>query len=209
MVFMVGCAGVKVSPLPSNEVEKIEVPESSARISLSWENTTAPHPERAPWSDLVVSTFKTDLSVFSAAVDVEKFCPKFKSLSAQDRLRALGELWVGVAYYESGFKPTSASVDVGKPELKDTWSVGLYQMSVVDQKNYGLTFGYKYDDLLTPLPNIKLALAILKRQIEKRKYFAIPAPNPGLYWAVLRPGGKYDKSDLIIARVKKYAPNCL
>lgn len=209
ILFITGCANAPISPSTenqtSNEVEKTEVPE---RIALYWENTTAPHPERKPWSDLIIETFRKDLAVYSKATDILDFCPKFASLSAQDRLKAFGELWVAVAYYESGFKPTSASVDVGKPELKDTWSVGLYQMSVVDQKNYKLDFGFKYEDLLKPLPNIKLALAIFKRQIENRKYIAIPAPNPGLYWAVLRPGGKYDKSDLIAERVKKYAPKC-
>lgn len=213
-----GCGDMPVDgswdkPAASNEVEKIEVPKKpatqpAARIALYWENTTAPHPERKPWSDAVIGLFKKDLDTFKKASDISTFCPKFQSLGESDQLKALGEFWVAVSYFESGFNPASASVDVGTKENKDTWSVGLYQMSVVDQKNYKLPFGYKYDDLLKPIPNITLALAVLKAQVEKRGVLAIPAPNPGLYWAVLRPGGKYDHSAEIAGRVKKYAPKC-
>lgn len=211
-LFVMGCANLP--QMTPEEIAKSDaqglpsVETKPSRIALYWENTTAPHPERIPWSDALISAFKADLATFSKATDITYFCPKFKSLDETGKLKALGEFWVAVANFESGYKKTSASVDVGKPDQKDTWSVGLYQMSVVDQKNYGLNFGYTYDDLLNPLPNIKLALAILKRQIEKRGVLAIPAPNPGLYWAVLRPGGKYDKSALIAERVKKYAPKC-
>lgn len=193
--FLGGCVSS-----PSNEVAKTEV---APRIALYWENTSAPHPERMPWSDGLVALFKKDLETFKKASDISIFCPKFHSLGEQDQLKALGEFWVAVAYYESGFDPKSAAVDVGVESNKDTWSVGLYQMSVVDQKNYRLDFGYKYDDLLKPLPNITLALAVLKAQVIKRGVLAVLRPNPGVYWAVLR-----DKSPQIADRVKKYAPNC-
>jgi hypothetical protein len=178
------------------------------RIALYWENTTAPHTERMVWSDAVIAAFKADLPTFAGAKDITVFCPKFGVLSEDQKLKALGEFWVAVAYYESGFNPKSASVDVGTKDNKDTWSVGLYQMSVTDQKNYGFPFGFDYDDLQTPLPNIKLALAVLKKQVASKGLLAIPAPQKGVYWAVLRPGGKFDKSAKIAERVKKYASFC-
>lgn len=178
-------------------------PAQETRIALYWENTSAKHPEREPWSNYLVALFRKDLDTFKKASDISIFCPKFHSLGEQDQLKALGEFWVAVAYYESGFNPKSAAVDVGTQSDKNTWSVGLYQMSVVDQKNYRLDFGYDYDDLLEPLPNIHLGLAVLKAQVLKRGVLAVLRPNPGVYWAVLR-----DKSPEIASRVQKYASKC-
>jgi len=109
----------------------------------------------------------------------------------------------GMVYYESGFNPRSASVDVGTKENRDTHSVGLMQMSVVDQKNYGFNFGFNYDDLMDPIKNLTLAMAIMKRQVEKKGRLILrKGTDTGVYWAVIYKGGKYDKSAAIIAGVK-------
>lgn len=173
---------------------------------LSWE---AGHPERAPWSDAILMDVLDNLNQsYSKASDIKTFCPKYMSIAQVDRARAWGELFVGIIYYESSFNPASASVDVGKVGDKNTYSVGLFQMSVVDQVNYGFKFGYTYADLLKPIPNINLALAIFKRQLDKYGVIGIPVGSKGLYWATIHPGGKYDNTKDIAARVQKYVEAC-
>lgn len=190
--FISACASVPQA-LPPTKVE---------RVGLSWE---AANEERRAWSDILTGEVASKLSDFDRAADMKAFCPKYASLSDALKIKAWGELWVAVSYFESGHNPKSASVDVGTKDKRDTWSVGLFQMSVVDQKNYGLPFGFNYDDLLTAGPNIKLALAVMRKQIVKRGLIVVPS-NP--YWAVLY-NGKYSKIEAIKMRVQKNAPACL
>lgn len=181
-----------------------EKPEATTSVSLSWENTTEAHPERKPWSEALIKSLNENWAVFDSAKDIQTFCPKYKSLDKAGRLKAWGELWVGLAYYESGYNPKSASVDVGTKGDKNTWSIGLFQMSVVDQENYKIPMGYDYNDLITPEPNIKLATAIMARQIKNRGVIVVSS-SP--YWSTLY-HGRYDNVDDIADRVKAKAPGC-
>lgn len=143
---------------------------------------------------------------YDDAKDVEFFYPKWKSASRETKMRAMAEMWISIAIHESGWNPKSASVDVGSKDDKGSWSIGLLQMSVNDQPNYGFKFGYTYEDLLTPGPNFHLALAIMQRQIKKYGVIRITKGNPDIYWATIYKGGKYDHSDEIAARIQKYVP---
>ena len=121
---------------------------------------------------------------------------------------------VADAYYESGYNQTEADVDVGTPDNKDSWSIGLWQISVDDQDWVGEDFKisgqykYNYDQLLTGTDNADLAMAIMARQIVNKGVVAIPAGVTGIYWSTLHPGGKYDQTDNIVTRVKKNVPEC-
>jgi len=183
--------------IPSDESPVQVVP----RLVLSWENG---HSERAGWSDYLVELVRAEIETYRSAQDVTWFCPSFKQLGEEDQVRAIAELWVAVAYHESGFNPSAASVDVGSQSDKNTWSVGLFQMSVVDQRSYNLPLGLYYSDLVQSLPNIRLAQAVAVRQIKKRGLLVVPS-SP--YWAVLY-HGKYDQTAGIKFAVRKYAPKC-
>ncbi len=175
------------------------------RIALYWENTVEKHDERKPWSDFLINKISENFSSLDKAQDIEYFCPKYRSLDKNSKLKAWGELFVALAYYESGFKPSSQSVDVGTKEKRDTWSIGLFQMSVVDIENYKIqNMKYSFDDLLRPEPNIDLAVTIMAQQINKKSLIVVKS-NP--YWATLY-NGKYPKIKEIAVRVKKYAPLC-
>jgi Transglycosylase SLT domain len=167
-------------------------------ILLSWEQTTQAHPERAAWSRYLISMIQINFSVLSKAIDLKLFYPNFDLVSDKTKTRLISEIFVAVAKYESGFNPASASVDVGNKSNKDTWSVGLFQMSVVDQPNYHLPTKYKYDDLLQPIPNIDLAVQIMTKQVLAHGVFIVPS-HP--YWATLY-NGKYSKIKEIIAYVQ-------
>lgn len=199
--FLAIMPGCKVQPTDPVEVSPTPLPAAQA---LSWDSKPV---LKAASGDMQLLLAK-DLDTYSKASDITKICPKWPTLSKDQQTKAIAEFWVSTAVHESSWNPESKSVDVGKPELKDTWSVGLWQMSVVDQKNYGFDFGFDFAALQTPLPNAKLAFAVMKNQITKRGKIMIPQGEPGIYWAVLRPGGKYDHSAEIITRTQKQAPFC-
>lgn len=163
---------------------------------LSWEVN---HPERAAWTKELCSIIEDNIGVYESAQDLTFFIPDYKKKAHKDQVKAIAEIFVATAYYESSWNPKSQSVDVGVASNKDTWSVGLFQMSVVDQKNYGLSMGYSFDDLITAIPNIKLAMAVMQKQILKKGKIVV---DKGPYWAVLY-RGKYSKVDEIKTRVLK------
>lgn len=191
-------------------------------LPLSWENTNKPHPERAAWSLKLSQQIEKHFSKFDSAKDINYFCPKYASLDKSHKIKAIGDVLVGTAYYESGFNPLSYSIDVGKPNEPDTWSVGLFQMSVVDQASYGLKLGYIFNpkqypknvqlsalppnELRQPLPNIVLATEVMVKMLDKHDGIIRVSENP--YWATLKPGGRYDKSTAVREWVLKYNSFC-
>jgi uncharacterized protein (TIGR02594 family) len=145
---------------------------------------------------------KIYLPYLSQASDLDQIWPNFKDLPQKDKIVVLKEFLKWVAFFESGWNPKSESVDVGNILLKDTWSVGLYQLSVTDQKAYGFMTNYSYSDLKDPLINSELMLLILSKQVMKYGKILIPKGESGVYWAVIHPGGKYDHTNEIIHRTR-------
>lgn len=170
------------------------------KIELPWENGK---PERKQWTQDLVDLIDERLDVLSlAAKDITRFCEDYHDLTRQEQIEVWAVLICSVAYYESGWNPKIAERDVGTTD-KNTWSTGLMQMSVCDQKNYNLKLNYTFDDLLTPKANLHLALEILVRQVT-RYGSIILRTSKGLYWAVLYEGGRYDKTHYIIKFVKDW-----
>lgn len=214
-LFLSGCAvispkntPVTSAPMPTPATAPLPTPSLSEYLSLSWEKTDAPHPERAAWSNYLNLLIAKDLATYDSAKDITDFCPKYKTLSVQNKVKAIGEMFVGLAYYESGYQTASASVDVGVEGDKNTYSVGLFQVSQIDIRNYKLSnfSNYTFDDLLQALPNIDLALAIMKNRIKK---YGVIKTSTGVYWSTLKPGGKYQKIQSIITRVKSKGIGCI
>lgn len=177
--------GITIVPLPPT--------------ALDWEKTIA---GSSTWSAALIGYVTAAFPILSKATDIGTFCPTFASLTDVQKIHVLSELMVWTAYFESSWEPAENSQDVGTAANKDTWSVGLWQMSVVDQANYGLKFGYTFSDLQQPGPNARLAIAVLSHQVAKYGTILIPAGSPGLYWATLHPGGKYDASSSIKSHTK-------
>lgn len=169
---------------------------------LSWEHTTESHPERAPWSEVLRNQVEKYFDLFSEAKDINWFIPDFSSLDHAHQVKRICDLFCGLAYYESAFNPNSSSVDVGQADDRDTWSIGLFQMSVCDQESYGLHLGFKYDDLLGATNNIILATEVMAHQMKQYGFFRL---EHNVYWATLHTGGKYDKSASIKGWISKYA----
>ena len=197
------------SPVPSPQASYLPIPTkipipSFVLPALSWENTSAPHPERKAWSLALFKYFDEKFEHISKAKDIKLFCPKYELLPKMQQLNVWAELFVALSYAESSWHPSDSSVDVGDEGDQDTYSVGLFSMSVIDQQSYNLPLGYHYNDLITPEPNIRLAVYIMSQQIDKIGVI-IPPSRKNLYWVTLYKSvlNRYDQSDDIINKVKK------
>jgi hypothetical protein len=202
ILLNIGCQTAPISQ--ENAPPLIDQPQTQARVALSWETK----PERKAWSDSLISRMNAEWALYDAAKDIGTFCPKYGALPKATRQKAWGEIWVGLAYYESSWNPKSSSVDVGTQGDKGSWSVGLYQVSRNDQPWAGGGTKYTYDELLTPLPNIHLATVLMKRQLKNTATIALPNSSKFRYWAILLVGNKYQKISEIAARVQKNVPDC-
>jgi len=167
--------------------------------NLPWEFL---HPERASWSESLVTIVTNELENLDKATDVAFFRPDYTSLSDLQKVRVWCEFFVWLAAHESNWNPAVNSVDAGTREDKDTYSVGLLQVSVCDQKNRRLPFAYSFEDLQQVTPNLTLGIAILCDQIHKKGVIMIHHGQSGDYWSTLCPGGKYDASALIAQKTK-------
>lgn len=203
--FLISCA---TKPTDTPVVVK-----PTERIAGSWENTTAPHPERKPWSDLMAETVRADLPIYDKAKDITEMCPKWNSLNDDKKVKGVMEFWIALAYYESGYNPKSSSVDVGSAGDRNSYSDGLYQLS----GNDGAAQKYKcdYNCLHDPLKNITVALEQMRRQIVGTKskyqgcgYIFLDNSSPCRYWAPTLKNNKYSKIPKIQERIRMYAPEC-
>jgi conserved hypothetical protein TIGR02594 len=154
------------------------------------------------WTELLKRLCYSKINIFESASDILQIRPDFHKLNEDQKASVLAEFFKALAYYESAYNPKAQSVDVGIKGNKDTWSIGLLQLSVVDQPNFGLRLGYSFEDLIKPEPNLTLGVAIMARQVEKYGRFLIPLGGAGLYWATLHPRGRYDQSANIIKAVQ-------
>lgn len=158
------------------------------------------------WGEVLSRLITNNLAVFDKASDIRTVRPDWFSLTETQKTAVLVEFFKTLIYYESGYNPLSESVDVGNKYDKETWSVGLLQLSGVDKANLGLPVGFDYEGLKDPINNITQGIAIMVNQINKRGKILISNTekgNPSKYWATINPGNKYDKSKQIIAAANK------
>ena len=158
------------------------------------------------WDEVLNRLLYSNLDSFDKAKDIEVIRKDWFSLSEEQKVKVLTAFIKTLAYYESGYDPLCESVDVGTKGNKETWSVGLLQLSGVDKSNLGLPVGFDYEGLKNPENNIIQGIAIMVNQINKRGKIIIPKSekgNPGVYWATLNTGNRYDKTDLILKEVHK------
>jgi hypothetical protein len=152
---------------------------------LSWEKG---HPERKAWSDQARVTAGVVLREFDKAKDVSRFCPKYAELGAFNRLQFWAELVSVMAYFESGWKPTTVFKE---PAPLNNESVGLLQLSTSDARNYASIPRCKAiatkAGLMDPLKNLDCGIRIMAHWIAKDGAITTPQ-NRGasIYWSVLR-----------------------
>ena len=182
-------------------------------VPLAWEGPS--HPERSQWSSLVLQVVTENFSKFQMAKDMDRFCPRYEQLPMDQQVLAWGNLFVGIAYYESSWKPTSRmQEDFSEPDSVThlpVFSEGLLQLSYSDTKWAPFCrFDWSIDKhlsptdpkktILEPLTNLSCGVQIMARQIQRTGQIVL---NSGVYWSVLKEGGKYQKISGIAGYVKK------
>lgn len=206
LLLLSGCTSLQQNP-------------TSTYLPLSWENTTQPHPERAPWSAALSSLVDANLTDFSKASDITQFCPKYVSLTKTQQIKAVSELIVGVIYYESGYSPVSRMVEttLGTDPVtgRAVESEGLLQLSYQDQQWATFCkFNWPADKLLSatdpkktildPYINLACGVKIMSNQVKNKGAFTISSN----YWSTLKAGGKYGQVGPIVTKVKNNTGFC-
>ena len=126
-----------------------------------------------------------------------------------------------MAYFESGWKPTSrmteTTMGIDPVTGKQVESEGLLQLSYQDVPNYGSVLKFpackidwQKDKSLSAIDpkktildlyiNLECGLRILGSQIKKKGSAIL---SSGVYWSVLKEGGKYSKVESIIDMITK------
>lgn len=190
------------------------------RIALACE-TSKPYSCKE-YADVITKLVRKDLAAFSKATDVTKFCPKYKSLNEDQKVKAFSEIISGVILHESSYNPLSRMVEttmgIDPATGMQVASEGLLQLSYQDVKNYkgkgvicqfdfvkDKTLPLKDRSILNAEKNLECGLGIMKYLIEKRGSITF---EKNVYWAVLKVGGKYSKINEIAARTQQKAPEC-
>jgi hypothetical protein len=146
-------------------------------------------------------------------------CPKYASLSREQKINFWVVFVSEVTRYESGFSPVSRYFEstftyIDSITGEGVYSEGLLQLSYQDGKSYkgecGAVFDWQTDrtlsrtdprkTILNPLRNLYCGIRIMDSIVKKKKMILF---DSGHYWAVLKPGGKYGKVKQIQAGLDK------
>lgn len=201
-------------PAEEEEEEPVVVEEPAfVPEPLAWESASKPF--RAEWSKYAMKIVTEEYAKFDRVQDATLFCPRFNSLTVPQKINFWGQLIAGMSYYESGWSPVSRMQETtmgtdpvtGKP----VYSEGLLQLSYQDtQWARYCEFDWSKDKFLSPTDpkktildpykNLRCGIKILAAQVNRKKEIAL---KTGVYWAVIREGGKYTKIPQITTIVKK------
>ena len=180
---------------------------------LSWESTK--NPERKQWSEITLKVVEQYFQDLDQAQDATRFCARYPRLSREERINFWGQLISAMSYYESGWSPTTRFKESGlgiDPITGNTvYSEGLLQLSYQDQRwAPWCEFRWDLDRHLSPTDprktifdpriNLSCGIGILARQIRRTGQIVL---THGVYWAVLREGGRFQKINEIAALVQR------
>lgn len=193
------------------------VPMAPARVALSWEKG---HAERAPWSDQLNALMQELWPSLSQAKDMTRFCPKYESLTLEQKQKAFAEMIVGISYFESAWSPVSRMQEstMGTDPItgRAVYSEGLLQLSYQDiiwakyckfdwAKDKALDPKSPLKTILNPALNLDCGVRILADQVASKKAVVL---SKSVYWAVIKDGGKYQQIPGIVSLVQKAMPEC-
>lgn len=181
---------------------------------LGWEVKV---PARKSWSIYVYSTVANEepqMLADNPAQDVGEFCPRYNTLTRDQRLNFWGQLISAMAYYESAWNPLSRfwekSMGVDPITGGNVYSEGLLQLSYQDIRPYKFCeFDWSKDKslaandpkktILDPAKNLRCGVKILAKQLTREKMIG---STKGVYWAVLMRNSTRHKIPQIAALTK-------
>jgi hypothetical protein len=189
---------------------KAQVPDVVAP-RLSWEK----YPENRAWSEFMFKIIFTEFfDKMDKAQDIERFCPKYRSLDKYRKTWVLGEMISAISKYESGWNPLSrmqeTTMGIDPVTKEPVYSEGLLQLSYQDiqwapycafdwSKDKALSRTSPAKTILDPYKNLYCGTRILANQIASKGKIIL---SSGVYWAVIKEGGKYQKIDPITSYTK-------
>jgi hypothetical protein len=194
-------------------------------LKLSWEAPplkAGDEPLHREWSEFVYNLVKEELAnqFLPGAEDIEQFCPKYNSLDNDWRANFWAALVAGISRYESDDVPTAGSTEksMGTDPVTDAQvrSEGLLQLSYQDVTGWPFCHfdweadkNKKVDDptksILDPIKNLDCGVRILAQQIQQKHRITL---DDGVYWAVLKVNGKYQRIEAIAQMTKAMVPPC-
>jgi hypothetical protein len=197
-------------PLPPVPPKTFQLPE------IQWE---AKYGARH-WS---LHAFKTVLAkaphLLEGSDDVTEYCPHYFELSTEQRAWFWTALISGMAFYESGWDPTSrmheSTMGTDPVTGQPVYSEGLLQLSYQDRQGhpYCNEFDWSADrqlaprdprkTILNPEKNLSCGIQILNRQVRKHRRIGI---GKGAYWSVIKITKPRNKIPKIKERLKSVAP---
>ncbi|XGC82054.1 hypothetical protein ACES2L_06095 [Bdellovibrio bacteriovorus] len=217
----IGCEALARSQAPIKETVStppVEKPIEAAPILVSWEKG---HPERKVWTTFVSDLLKAQLlDTYDTAKDVKRICPSYETLSKEQRVLVWTEFISALAYHESTWDPTSRMVEknlqgkknpVDPITKKAVYSEGLLQLSYQDiqwapycqfnwAKDKNLSGKDPSKTILNPIINLDCGMRILANQIKNKGKVIL---SSGVYWAVIKDGGRYQQIEKIISKVRQ------
>lgn len=181
--------------------------------SLSWEASSKP--ERQQWSQYLMKLVLNDWSsLLKGADDMNQFCPRYNSLSTNERANVWAQLFVAMAKYESGYNPLSrmqeTTMGTDPVTKKPVYSEGLLQLSYQDITGWSFCkFDWSKDKnlsptdpkktILDPYINLHCGVGIMAKQVARTGKIMV---GSGAYWAVIKTNSKYQQIKNITSMVK-------
>ncbi|WP_347357974.1 hypothetical protein [Bdellovibrio sp.] len=207
------------TPEPTPTPTPTPEPEPGYKMqALAWESSK--YPERTKWSEYLQETILNEWSsLLPGADDITSFCPRYNSLDNNQRANAWAQLFVAIAKYESAYSPVSRmhETTMGSDPVtgKPVYSEGLLQLSYQDvqwaryckfdwQKDKNLSATDPKKTILDPYINLHCGVGIMAGQIKSKGRIVV---SSGVYWAVIKSGGKYQQINNI-ASIVKSLPLC-
>ncbi|MEK2644923.1 hypothetical protein [Bdellovibrio sp. BCCA] len=189
-------------------------PEPSYKmVPLAWESTK--YPERTQWSEYLQKIILNDWnSLLPGSNDITNFCPRYHSLDNNERANVWAQLFVAIAKYESGYSPTSrmqeTTMGTDPVTRQPVYSEGLLQLSYQDiewapwckfdwSKDKNLSGSDPKKTILSPYLNLDCGVGIMAKQIKSKGSIVV---SSGVYWAVIKSGGRYQQISNIQGIVK-------
>ncbi len=184
--------------------------------ALEWEATRS---GSSAWSNHIYDVIRNEEPQMlgqNVADDIEKFCPKYRTLNDNQRLNFWGQLFAGMAKFESSWNPATRMIEttmgIDPVTGQQVASEGLLQLSYQDERSYGFNCGFDWNrdrllgvndprkTIFDPKLNLRCGIKIMARQLKNKRAISL---SSGVYWAVLKIDGRYTKISEISAITKK------
>lgn len=169
---------------------------------LAWDSE---RPEGSEWTrTLYKSIDQGGEELIYGSEDIGQFCPRYSSLTRDEKIQFWGSLFVAIAKFESNFDPSARTEEKGKLDAATgtaLFSEGLLMLSYQDVRaNPTCRFSPVLDrpfskgdlrrSILSPENNLHCGIQIMMKQLTRYDRIAI---GHGAYWAVLKVGSRFQK----------------